>query len=64
MTDSKLLIRTGILLGYSVGTRKLRYLDITAELSKTEDNVKFSLGHDNSVHELQVRDAMTPLLTK
>ena len=54
MIDSKLLLKNGILLGYSIGTKKLRYIDIASELSKTEDSVKCSLGHNNALYELQV----------
>ena len=54
MVDSKLLLKTGILLGYSIGTKKLRYIEILSEFSKTEDSVKCSLGHNNAIHEFQV----------
>ena len=52
--DSKLQLKTGILLGYSIGTKELRYIEVASELSKTEDSVKCSLGHNHAVHELQV----------
>ena len=54
MVDSKLFLKTGILFGYSIGTKKLRYIEISSEVSKTEDSVKCSLGHNNALHELQV----------